>query len=68
MAQIKKAGTLLIRLFRSFYRSIELTDGWRGSVAVNQALFLGMDAFLMVSDMTLLEAMSLTRLSMTDAS
>jgi hypothetical protein len=32
----------------SVYRSVELTDGWSGPVAINQGLFLGMDAFLMV--------------------
>lgn len=31
------------------YRSIELTDGWTGPIAVNQPLFLGMDPLLMVS-------------------
>jgi hypothetical protein len=34
---------------RSIYRSIELLRGWTGPVAVNEPLFLGMDATMMVS-------------------
>lgn len=29
------------------YRSIELTNGWRGEIAVDQPLFLGLDPLLM---------------------
>ena len=34
---------------RSVYRSIELLDGWKGPIAINQNLFLFADAMLMVS-------------------
>ncbi|WWC90923.1 uncharacterized protein L201_005861 [Kwoniella dendrophila CBS 6074] len=39
-------GTILI-IVRSVYRSIELLDGWTGEIAINEPLFLGLDAFLM---------------------
>ncbi|WVW85867.1 hypothetical protein I302_107905 [Kwoniella bestiolae CBS 10118] len=39
-------GTLLI-IIRSVYRSVELLDGWEGAIAINEPLFLGLDAFLM---------------------
>lgn len=40
----------MVRLltFSGLYRAIELTDGWRGPIAVNQTLFLALDALLMV--------------------
>ncbi|WVQ68299.1 uncharacterized protein L199_006506 [Kwoniella botswanensis] len=41
-------GTLLI-IIRSVYRSVELLDGWEGAIAINEPLFLGMDAFLMAT-------------------
>nr|XP_019006723.1 uncharacterized protein I203_00316 [Kwoniella mangroviensis CBS 8507]OCF70184.1 hypothetical protein I203_00316 [Kwoniella mangroviensis CBS 8507] len=41
-------GTLLI-IIRSVYRSIELLDGWEGAIAINEPLFLGLDAFLMAT-------------------
>lgn len=36
---------------RSVYRSIELLRGWTGPVALNQNLFLALDALLMVSEL-----------------
>ncbi|WWC71782.1 uncharacterized protein I206_105741 [Kwoniella pini CBS 10737] len=39
-------GTILI-IIRSVYRSVELLDGWTGKIAINEPLFLGMDALLM---------------------
>ncbi|WWC90924.1 uncharacterized protein L201_005862 [Kwoniella dendrophila CBS 6074] len=39
-------GTFLI-IVRSVYRSVELLDGWTGKIAINEPLFLGLDAFLM---------------------
>ncbi|WRT68177.1 uncharacterized protein IL334_005152 [Kwoniella shivajii] len=39
-------GTSLI-VVRSLYRSVELTNGWDGAIARNEALFLGLDALLM---------------------
>ncbi|WVR07333.1 hypothetical protein IAU60_004374 [Kwoniella sp. DSM 27419] len=46
MSCLITAGTLLI-VIRSVYRSTELANGWSGPIAVNEPLFLGMDALLM---------------------
>ncbi|WWC70189.1 uncharacterized protein I206_104139 [Kwoniella pini CBS 10737] len=46
MIGLISAGTLLI-VIRSFYRAVELADGWTGPIAINEPLFLGLDAALM---------------------
>ncbi|WWC63054.1 uncharacterized protein I303_105653 [Kwoniella dejecticola CBS 10117] len=46
MCGLIAVGTFLI-IVRSVYRSVELLDGWTGKIAVNEPLFLGMDALLM---------------------
>ncbi|WWC61890.1 uncharacterized protein I303_104475 [Kwoniella dejecticola CBS 10117] len=46
MVGLISAGTLLI-VIRSFYRSVELSNGWEGPIATNEPLFLGLDGALM---------------------
>ncbi|WWC88234.1 uncharacterized protein L201_003140 [Kwoniella dendrophila CBS 6074] len=46
MCGLISAGTFLI-VIRSFYRSVELSNGWTGRIATNEPLFCGLDAALM---------------------